>query len=102
MKTTKQIFWEFCKLSSRIYYDTTVSDTASLLHTLWLSCIEGVLCADKQQEVDINNLRLEEEFSAGKARAGGGAGGGAARGAVQGAPLSTISGVKKPLGHTNR
>merc|ERR1711936_219494 len=50
---------------------------------------------DKQQEVDINNLRLaEEEFGQGpgKAKVGGGKGG---------APLSQISGVKKPLGHTN-
>jgi len=50
---------------------------------------------DKQQEVDINNLRLAEEESGhgpGKAKVGGGKGG---------APLSQISGVKKPLGHTN-
>ena len=56
------------------------------------------LLADKQQEVDINNLRLEEEFSAGSSKAGAkgaGAGGSAA-------PLSLISGVKRPLGVTNR
>ena len=50
---------------------------------------------DKQQEVDINNLRLaEEEYGQGpgKAKVGGGKGA---------APLSQISGVKKPLGHTN-
>jgi len=48
---------------------------------------------DKQQEVDINNLRLEEEFGAGSSKAG-------AKGAGA-APLSLISGVKKPLGVTN-
>jgi len=50
---------------------------------------------DKQQEVDINNLRLaEEEYGQGlgKTKIGGGKGA---------APLSQISGVKKPLGHTN-
>jgi len=50
---------------------------------------------DKQQEVDINNLRLaDEEYGQGlgKTKIGGGKGA---------APLSQISGVKKPLGHTN-
>jgi len=50
---------------------------------------------DKQQEVDINNLRLaEEEYGQGlgKTKIAGGKGA---------APLSQISGVKKPLGHTN-
>ena len=54
--------------------------------------------SDKQQEVDINNLRLEEEFAAGSSKVGAkgaGAGGSAA-------PLSLISGVKRPLGVTNR
>ena len=45
--------------------------------------------------MDINNLRLDEEFAAGRACK-----------SVEGptappAPLSKISGVKKPLGHTN-
>ena len=44
--------------------------------------------------MDINNLRLEEEFGAGSSKAG-------AKGAGA-APLSLISGVKKPLGVTNR
>ena len=55
--------------------------------------IQSIL--DKQQEVDINNLRLaEEEYGQGlgKTKIGGGKGA---------APLSQISGVKKPLGHTN-
>ena len=52
------------------------------------------LLPDKQQEVDINNLRLEEEFGASSSKAG-------AKGAGA-APLSLISGVKKPLGVTNR
>ena len=51
--------------------------------------------ADKQQEVDINNLRLAEE------EAGGGVGGKGKVAAGRGAPLSQISGVKKPIGHTN-
>ena len=66
------------------------------------------MIVDKQQEVDINNLRLEEEFGAGasKSKVGdrsgsGGAGGGGSGGKSGGAPLSLISGVKKPLGHTN-
>ena len=51
---------------------------------------------DKQQEVDINTLRLDEEFAAGRAcKAVEGPG------AAPPAPLSKISGVKKPLGHTN-
>ena len=54
------------------------------------------LFLDKQQEVDINNLRLDEEIAAGRACK-----------TVDGltvappAPLSKISGVKKPLGSTN-
>ncbi len=51
--------------------------------------------SDKQQEVDINNLRLGEEEAT---RAAKGAAGRASK--VQ-PPLSQISGVKKPLGHTN-
>ena len=57
-----------------------------------------IFFSDKQQEVDINNLRLEEEFAAGSSKVGAkgaGAGGSAA-------PLSLISGVKRPLGVTNR
>jgi hypothetical protein len=50
---------------------------------------------DKQQEVDINNLRLGEEEAARASKAVAGRGG-----KVQ-PPLSQISGVKKPLGHTN-
>ena len=46
--------------------------------------------------MDINNLRLEEEFGAGGSKAGT-KGAGAAQ-----APLSLISGVKRPLGVTNR
>jgi len=51
--------------------------------------------SDKQQEVDINNLRLGEEEAARASKAAAGRGG-----KVQ-PPLSQISGVKKPLGHTN-
>ena len=102
MKTTKQIFWDLLAIFKNWLRWPAPPPFFTLSGCPDLCNIEVVLCADKQQEVDINNLRLEEEFSAGKARAGGGPGGGAARGAAQGAPLSTISGVKKPLGHTNR
>ena len=52
------------------------------------------LLLDKQQEVDINNLRLEEELVVGGGRC-------VRDGLPAPAPLSKISGVKKPLGHTN-
>ena len=50
-------------------------------------------CLDKQQEVDINNLRLSEDDSHQRSKGNG-------RGKIA-PPLSQISGVKKPLGHTN-
>merc|ERR1719237_185839 len=48
---------------------------------------------DKQQEVDINSLRLSESEEDTKGCRGPGKG--------ERAPLSQISGVKRPLGHTN-
>merc|ERR1719391_1098649 len=48
---------------------------------------------DKQQEVDINSLRLSESEEDSKGCRGPGRG--------ERAPLSQISGVKRPLGHTN-
>ena len=48
---------------------------------------------DKQQEVDISNLRLEEDLIPGAGRC--------VRDGLTPAPLSKISGVKAPLGHTN-
>ena len=57
---------------------------------VWLPLI---ILLDKQQEVDINNLRLEEELSSGSSST--------KQSTTKSAPLSTISGVKKPLGHTN-
>ena len=63
------------------------------------------LCSDKQQEVDINNLRLGEEAEAAAAGrisgSGKGVGSGRSSGKTVQPPLSQISGVKKPLGHTN-
>ena len=52
--------------------------------------------SDKQQEVDINNLRVadDEGQSQSKNRLGSGK-------AAAGAPLSQIPGVKKSVGHTN-
>ena len=58
--------------------------------TIFGSLSDEILFLDKQQEVDINNLRLDEEFTAGPSTA-----------TAAPAPLSKISGVKKPLGHTN-
>ena len=58
-----------------------------------------ILFLDKQQEVDINNLRLSEEDGSG-GRPKGVVGGGAGGRAKVAPPLSQISGVKKPLGHT--
>ena len=48
--------------------------------------------------MDINNLRLEEEFGAGSSKAKSSSG---EIKSGKSAPLSLISGVKKPLGHTN-
>ena len=53
--------------------------------------------SDKQQEVDINNLRLSEEDPSVRAKTR--AKGGACTASVP--PLSQISGVKKPLTHTH-
>ena len=51
---------------------------------------------DKQQEVDISNLRLQEEDQSSRASQKN-----KSERSKPGAPLSQISGVKKPLGHTN-
>ena len=48
--------------------------------------------------MDINNLRLEEEFGAGSSKTKSTS---SAEKPGKSAPLSLISGVKKPLGHTN-
>ena len=64
----------------------------NLYPPFYWNCPDIIIIIDKQQEVDINNLRLEEELVAGGSRC---------KGDLPPAPLSKISGVKKPLGHTN-
>ena len=94
----------FISLASKHYFPPKCASQTADIDRAWVLCL---IVADKQQELDIPSLRIEETANDGRGTAVTGGANSAAgkknkdRGRHGSGTMSQIQGVKRPLYHTN-